>query len=323
MGSAGVGITVQASFLQLFQHRVHFEVIFPGRAAVLRLDGALGSLDIYSVYFHTGHSAPLEDALEAGYDANARVPSDFELREALRRRLVRALRPRDRALSFIGGDFNYVLQAADRVCTTRAAATGRRDQRDAASWQSLLGTPFGLHDLYQPEPTYAAPDSRARLDRIYCNQYDVEYLDKACTCTALHWCPELSRHRPLSFRKCPAPERSDLPRPIGEQTLEHPDFPRQVSLAWQALLGDQPEAGALARLRLLKQAMRQADTALSSQPGPTPPAEQLEDRIGTAMKFLRASETGCPERISRCLARYPLLRDMVPNPYDFSTPPGP
>ena len=41
------------------------------------------------------------------------------------------------------------------------------------------------------------------------------------------------------------------------------------------------------------------------------------------MKFLRASEACSPERISRCLQRYPLLRDMVANPYDFTSPPGP
>ena len=91
--------------------------------------------------------------------------------------------------------------------------------------------------------------------------------------------------------------------PLGDHILEHPDFPRQVSLAWRALLRDRLGARPLTRLQLLKQAMRQAETALSSQVGSSPPAEQLEDRIGVSMKFLRASEAGCPERVSCCLAR--------------------
>ena len=114
-----------------------------------------------------------------------------------------------------------------------------------------------------------------------------------------------------------------MPHPLGAQVVDHPDFPRQVSLAWHALLRDNPEASALCRLQLLKKAMRTAESALSMQLGAAPLAEQLEDRIGVSMKFLRASEASCPERVSRCLARYPLLQDLVANPYDFITPPGP
>ncbi|CAK0902774.1 unnamed protein product, partial [Prorocentrum cordatum] len=322
-GTAGVGITVKTDFFKLFARRVHFEIIFPGRAAVLRLDGGQGSLDIYTVYFHTGDSTPAEDVVEAGFDPAQRVPSNFELREALRHRLARRLRPCEEALSILGGGFHHVLRPPERVCISTGAATGHRGHRDATSWRTLVEVPYGIHELYQPEHTYAAPDTRARLDRVCCNQYDVEYLDKACACTALAWCPELSRHRPLSFRKCPAQPRADRPAPLGDQALEHPDFPRQVTLAWQELLHNNPDAHALTRLQLLKQAMRQAELALASQVGSAPPAEQLDDRIGVCMKFLRASEACSPERISRCLERYPLLRDMVANPYDFTSPPGP
>ena len=322
-GSAGVGITVRKEFLRLFEHRVHFEVIFPGRAAVLRLEGSQGSLDIYSIYMHTGDCAPLADVLEAGYDPNGRNPSNFELREVLRRRIARAMRPRDLVHSILAGDFNYVARPTERTCTATATATGHRDQRDSASWRSLLEIPFGIHDLYQPEPTYASPNSRARLDRIHSNQHQVEYLDKSCSCTALQWRPELSRHRPLSFRKCLAPDRSDRPRVLNDQIMAHPDFPRQVTLALQEAMRADPSASALGQLRMVKEAMRTAEAAIGLQLEASQPAEPLEDRIGVAMRFLRASEAGCPERVSKCLVRYPLLRDLVSNPYDFSTAPGP
>jgi len=320
---AGVGITVRDDFLKLFNQRVNFEVIFPGRAAVLHLAGEHGSLDIFSVYFHTGGPAPVEDMVEAGFDPGGRVASNFELREALRHRLARHIRPRDRVMSIIGGDFNHVVDPSDRICPSAAAATGGRDHRDSSCWRNLVEAPYGFHELFQPELTYASPDSRSRIDRIYCNQYDVEYMDKSFSCTALNWNPALSRHRPVSFRKCLATGAADMARPIGDQVLEHPDWPRQVSLAWHALLRDHPDASAIVRLQLLKRAMRDAEKALTSQPGGAPPAENLEDRIGVSMKYLRASEAGCPERISRCLERYPLLRDMVYNPYDFTSPAGP
>eukprot|EP00959_Pyramimonas_sp_CCMP1952_P371282 7775133-Pyramimonas_sp.AAC.1 len=82
-------------------------------------------------------------------------------------------------MTIISGDFNYVVHSADRVCPSTASNTGGRDYRDSCSWRNMLETPLGLHELYQPEHTYASPDSRSRIDRIYSNQYDVEYLDKA------------------------------------------------------------------------------------------------------------------------------------------------
>ena len=320
--TAGVGITAKNDFLALFE-RVKFEIIFPGRAAVLRLTGVLGSLDIYSVYFPTGDSSHAEDMLEAGYDPSVRVVSNFELREALRRRLASRMRPRDQTMSVIAGDFNFVTFPTDRICASSSTATGQRDYRDVAQWRKVLELPFGFHDLYQPEPTYASPDSRSRIDRIYSNQHDTEFLDKTFTCTALHWNPALSRHRPLSFRKSVSETRGGMTRPIPDQVLDHPDWSFQVSHAYHTLLRNHPTTSSLGKLQKLKEAMRIAERALTTPVGETPPAMNLEDRLGTAMRFLRASEAGVPERISSCLKRYPLLSELVHNPYDFASPPGP
>ena len=320
---AGVGITVRSEFLKLFDRRIHFEVIFPGRAAVLHLAGTQGTLDIFTVYFHTGAAALAGDLLEAGFDPAGRVVSNFELRGALRHRIAHRIKPRDQVMSLISGDFNYVVHAADRICPSAASNTGGRDHRESSCWRNLIEKPFGFHELFQPEPTYASPDSRSRLDRIYSNQYDTEFMDKSFSCTALNWQPELSRHRPISFRKCVASHKKEFERPIGDQVLEHPDWPRQVALAWTSLLRDNADASAITKLQLIKRAMRHAEKALNSQLGRASPAENLDDRIGITMKFLRASEVGNPERVSRCIERYPLLRDLVANPYDFTSPVGP
>ena len=104
-------------------------------------------------------------------------------------------------MSIIAGDFNYVVDPQDRVCPSACTYTGGRDCRDTTNWRSLMETPFGFHEVFQPELTYASPDSRSRIDRIYSNQYDVEYLDKSISCTALNWKPLLFRHRAVSFRK--------------------------------------------------------------------------------------------------------------------------
>ena len=148
-------------------------------------------------------------------------------------------------------------------------------------------------------------------------------MDKAFSSTALHWTPHLSRHRPLSARKSLPATKERGSQPISEQVLAHPDWAFQVGQAYHTLLNDHPGASDIRKLQLLKDAMRIAEKVLSKKVGETPPADNLEDRLGTAMRFLRASEQGIPERVSGCLERYPLLSTLVRNPYDFSGAAGP
>ena len=52
---AGVGLVVKESFLAQFDPAMtRWEEVVPGRAAVLRLKGPLGALDLYTLYFATG-----------------------------------------------------------------------------------------------------------------------------------------------------------------------------------------------------------------------------------------------------------------------------
>ena len=154
--SAGVGITVRNSFLQLFDG-VKFDVVFPGRAAVLRLSGIHGCLDVFTVYLPTGDSARPDDLREAGYGAAERRATNFELRDAVRCRVASQVRARYGTMTVIAGDFNYVTRTNDRVCTTAATPTGTRDYREESRWRTLLGPQHGMHELFQPEMTYAPP----------------------------------------------------------------------------------------------------------------------------------------------------------------------
>ena len=139
-------------------------------------------------------------------------------------------------------------------------------------------------------------------------------MDKAFSSTALRWTPHLSRHRPLSVRKSLPATKQSGNQLISEQVLAHPDWAFQVGQAYHSLLTDLPNASAIRKLQLLKDAMRITEKILSKRVRESPPAENLEDRLGTAMRFLRASEQGIPERVSGCLERYPLLSQLVRNP---------
>ena len=117
--------------------------------------------------------------------AAGRAISNRELREALCRRLAAQIRPRTQVMTLIAGDFNFVVDPTDRICASSGMKTGARDYRDLARWRALVETPFGFHEWHQPEPTYVSPDSRSRLDRVYCNQWDTEFLDRSFASTAL------------------------------------------------------------------------------------------------------------------------------------------
>ena len=47
-------------------------------------------------------------------------------------------------------------------------------------------------------------------------------------------------------------------------------------------------------------------------------ASDTEDKLGTTMKFIRATEQGALGEISLCLTRYPTLGTMVANPYEIN-----
>ncbi|CAK0851716.1 unnamed protein product [Prorocentrum cordatum] len=317
-GSAGVGITVKNSFLRQFTDSPRWKIILRGRAAVLQLRGPGGALDLVVTYFHTGAAMAQHDIDAAGLLHLHRAPTAAELREALRRRLAQQITHQDAALTILGGDFNYVAEVADRRCATTAVATGGRDRGEQASWQRQLALPHGLHELHQPDMSYASPTSRSGDDRLYCKQAATESLDRAMTCVALDWCPKLSRHRAISYRR-EVPRRTQGDHaPLPDQVIEHPEWPRLVALAWQDLLKDDPGGSSLKQLALLKAAMRRAARSLNYTFGSSADALTHEDKQGMTMKFLRSSERGSATGISQCILRYPVPTDLVDNPYDFS-----
>jgi len=172
-GHAGLGIVVKNAFLAKFNPNPQFIHLWRGRAALLRLDGPEGSLDIVAAYFHTGSSDRLTEHDLHGLSPAERqhVHSYPASRRSLRCRIARGLRSQQVALTLLGGDFNYVTSPEERVSLTTAEATGRRDTCEERHFQQLLGQRFELVDMYQQDHTHASATSRARLDRIYMNQH--------------------------------------------------------------------------------------------------------------------------------------------------------
>ena len=316
-GHAGVGIVIRNSFLELFDPDPKFVHIWRGRAAKLCLRGPRGALDILVVYFHTGANDKLTEHDLQGVPSRSKdsIKAFPHLRSLLRERLAQNVVDQNDALTVIGGDFNYVTSTQDRTSLSSAEESGRRDSSEEAHFQSILATKFGFHEMFQGEPTHASSNSRARLDRIYTNQHVAEQLDRHLRVSALEWRSDLSHHRAVFFSRS-SPQRLPVAeRGVSTTAVNHADFARRLSLEYYESLKSLPNPHAIAKLRLYKNCIKTVAERLDKEMGTPPLAVDFEDRIGVTMKFIRAAENGYINDISSCLLRYPLLKEVVENPY--------
>ncbi|CAK0818456.1 unnamed protein product, partial [Prorocentrum cordatum] len=98
----------------------------------------------------------------------------------------------------------------------------------------------------------------------------------------------------------------------------HPDFRRRVFLEYAEQLAAASSDSPLQHLMLFKAAIRAVARRLAADHAALPAAESKEDRLGIVLKLIRSMECGLPGEVSKCLVRYPALREKVPNPCDFS-----
>ena len=92
-GTAGIGIIVSNSFLGKFQSEPVWDQVIPGRIAILRLRGSVGSLDLAVCYLDASSSSE---------------------RIAACNTLAQHLKPSCEVLTMLFGDFNFVVNRKDR-----------------------------------------------------------------------------------------------------------------------------------------------------------------------------------------------------------------
>ncbi|CAK0823549.1 unnamed protein product, partial [Prorocentrum cordatum] len=165
--------------------------------------------------------------------------------------------------------------------------------------------------------THASASARSRLDCLYSNFHACEQLDRRLQVAALEWRHGLSHHRAVlaSLRSACRSEEGD--RPLTNRALMHKDFPRRLMLEFHAQHQTHVETNPLAKDRLYKECMRSVANRLENDNESPPPAVDLEDKLGVALRLIRAIEGARPHAVSSCLIRSPELKDLVNNPYDF------
>ena len=290
----GVCLWIKKTFLDLFNpiQRDSWIEVTPGRAAILRLDGPQGSLDIGIVYLHTG-------AAQAQ-------------RRTLQEAILRHLRPRETALSILFGDWNYVAQDEDRFCKYDARWTGDPDAPEQRWFSQTFCSERGFQELAQPDYTHDSALGQSRLDRVYSNHPLADQLDRDWGCSALDWSKGLSNHRPISFFRRGHTKRDFQSRPLPSSVFTHPEWGHRTALAYhQRMSQDSVEDGPLRRLVLLKEAMVQAaENLLCDQPTPRQ-ASSFKDKLGITMQFIRATESVNLKVMASCAEDYPHIKTFV------------
>ena len=113
----------------------------------------------------------------------------------------------------IAGDFNTVTDREDRCGGSRLDWNGARDGGDEDHWRTRVASRHGLFEMWQEESTFECPSGSFRIDRIYCNQFQGDQVDKRIGCAALAWDRGLSDHRPVAFARTSKEEDQGASRP--------------------------------------------------------------------------------------------------------------
>jgi exonuclease III len=274
---AGVGILIRHSFLANFDTPLSLQLddIVPGRIGRLRLHGSEGDLDLYTVYLTTG---------------DAKVE-----RAAQRRALAKALAPPERALSIIGGDWNFTSEADDRAILATASNSEFRDAAEQKDFCNLMETK-GIFELTQDEYTHKTTSGLSKIDRVYVNYGPAIQLDHQIDCSALPW-PEVwvSAHRPLMFSCRPPMDKNPDNIYIEEKVLDDPGWHHRVLLQLEHLKAQDEENGFMPsgtrELILLKRAVVQVCEDISRERRLVPPPHVSDDGpndLALIMSFLRA-----------------------------------
>ena len=297
--AGGVGIILSRQFLAQFRpvdETKDWITIVPGHVAVLRLRGAQGSLDIFCVYMPTGTAGSASD------------------REDCIRSIAEHMNPRDRVLTILSGDFNFVESEGDRASAATGQVSSQVDARETKAWLEAIADPHGVYEWAQPQYTHKNAGFYSRIDRMYCNQHVSYQLDRHSSCCMLEGDWELSHHRPISFYRRTPPPKSRDKRPITAREISKEGWAAGVKCTFDRLCTqDTAVANPFRRLVLLKDAMiqttscfRNIDTLHGMQ------EHKTDDEIGYSMACLRALERKDTKAVSRFCRVCPKLLDFIP-----------
>ena len=303
----GVAVIIKNTFLEKFRsNEPQWFDIEAGTAAIMRLQGKEGNLDIAPIYLPTGNQGETEGGRR----------SLLSLRSEIRTKIARHIRSRHAALTILGGDFNYVTEREDRMSKATAEWSKAADDKEEEDFTKKLGKRKQLHEIYQPHATHSCAKARSRIDRVYTTQCVSEQLDTKLGCAALDWDNELSAHRPVYFFKTrKSAVKAPRTGPLPQGPLSGLNWHKRVTCKYLELLKEYAEHTCpMRRLQALKQAVHEVTWTMHEdavKANSTTLAEDNDDKLGWTMRFIRAVEKNNRSVSEKCIRAYPLLTKLV------------
>ena len=146
------------------------------------------------------------------------------------RKIRSYIQPKQKTLTILVGDLNYVCHDRDRVNKADGRWSGSTDRTDETFFQEEIGDPFGFHEWEQEHFACETAHARSRIDRVYTNQHITAQLDRNISCAALEWVKGLSAHRPITFARISA-QRSELKAsPLPTAPMDDNDWSKRIQL---------------------------------------------------------------------------------------------
>ena len=295
-GEAGVGAWVKEEFLtKVMGEDGGYDLVNvdPGRAAVLRIWGTEGRLQVGMVYLQTGNSGGRAE------------------RTATLRKLFAELAKGGKTLTILTGDFNFVMDKMDRVNGTPPKFTGGGDEGEAKNMNIMLKQ-AGLQELEQSEFTYRFEECRSRIDRMYTNMGRYEWLDRDIGCLALDWHNNTSRHRPIAGFRRSSVEKGPGERPIQDHEVGGQEWNRRIKVAYLEKLREKDgRATGIQKLLMTKEAVKEVTRRMSKEKATTPAKLKASEKMAWAMRYIRAVERGDWRRAAEARETFPAIGGKI------------
>jgi len=234
----GIGLWLKKSFVAQF-HVFKWRELEAGRVGVMSLVGDKGSLDIFCVYLDTHSHINRENSLKIIRDN---------------------VQDKDRVLTIITGDFNFVENIDDRWGLGAEDFSGNNNNNaiNADFFKTEFRDSLGFYEWDQPHFTCQAGGARSKIDRMYINQHVSYQLDHNCSCSVLEWDTSLSSHRAISFARRSPIHRCAQDRPLHPALFQRKGWKEEVIARFHELCpSDSIYLSPCRRLLLLKDAIRE------------------------------------------------------------------
>ncbi len=285
----------QRFLLSRFSHS-EWRELEPGRVGLLRLEGDNGCLDIFCVYLDPQSHLNRQNSLNI---------------------IKNAMRPKSDSLSILTGDFNFVEFADDRWNLSGEEFTGfnNSNKPNADLFKDVFRDGLDFHEWEQSSFTCDAGGARSKIDRMYINQHVSYQLDHHCSCSALEWDIDLSRHRAISFsRRSPAP-RCSQDKPLQPDLFKREGWREDVVKRFTELSNQDTIAPSACRgLILIKDAFRECSTKggqyENGDPEGDPPPP--DDKLGYITSCIKAIERGNAKRVAQIRNHCSFLAERIP-----------